>query len=124
MGQARKRRIIALGAIGLLVGALASSEVAASTRSVARASDHDWARDAVRAGEIRSLAEILKRMEREFVGQVLEIELERDDGRIVYAVELLTPAGHVVELTYDARTGVLLETEGQGLDRARRQVRP
>lgn len=85
-------------------------------------SEHDWARDAVRAGEIRSLAEILKRLEREFHGQVVEIELERDEDRIVYEIELLTPGGHVVELTYDARTGVLLEADGRDLDGARRQA--
>lgn len=88
-------------------------------------SDHDWARDAVRAGEIRSLAEILKRLEREFHGQVVEIELERerDAGRIVYEIELLAPSGHVIELVYDARTGVLVRASGRELDKARRQVR-
>jgi hypothetical protein len=84
--------------------------------------DHDWALQAVRAGEIRAVADILQRLEREFLGHVLEIELERERGRIVYEIELLAPSGHVLELVYDARTAVLVSARGQGLDGARRQV--
>ena len=106
-------------ALAFVLAGLPLTTAAASTPP---AGDHDWARDAVRAGEIRSLVEILERLEREFHGQVVEIELERERERIVYEIELLTPAGHVIELTYDARTGVLLEAEGHDLDKARRQA--
>jgi uncharacterized membrane protein YkoI len=88
----------------------------------ARLNDHDWALQAVRAGEIRSVADILQRLEREFLGYVLEIELDRERGRIVYEIELLAPSGHVLELVYDARTAVLVSARGQGLDGARRQA--
>jgi hypothetical protein len=86
--------------------------------------DHNWALQAVRAGEIRSVADILQRLEREFQGHVVEIELERERGRIVYAIELLVPSGHVLELVYDARTAVLVRARGQGLEGARRQAGP
>jgi hypothetical protein len=84
--------------------------------------DHDWALQAVRAGEIRSVPDILQRLEREFLGHVVEIELERERGRIVYEIELLAPSGHVLELVYDARTAVLVSARGQGVDGARRQA--
>lgn len=86
--------------------------------------DQDWARDAVRAGNLKPLADILRRLEAEFLGQVIEIELERHRGRPVYEIELLSPRGHMIELVYDASTGHLLQARGPGLDAARRQSSP
>lgn len=86
--------------------------------------DQDWARDAVRAGNLKPLADILRRLESEFLGQVIEIELERHRGRPVYEIELLSPRGHMIELVYDAVTGHLLQAQGPGLDAARRQTSP
>ena len=87
-------------------------------------SDHDWARDAVRSGTLIPLTDILRRMEAEFLGQVIEIELERERGRLVYEIDLLSPRGHTIELVYDATTGHLLQAEGRGLEAARRQASP
>jgi hypothetical protein len=87
-------------------------------------SDHDWARDAVRSGTLMPLTGILRRMEAEFLGQVLEIELEKKSGRLVYEIDLLSPRGHTIELVYDATTGHLLRAEGRGLEAARRQASP
>ncbi len=36
---------------------------------------------------------------------VLEVELEREDGRLVYELELLDEAGRVHDRYYDAVTG-------------------
>ncbi len=83
--------------------------------------DHERARRAVEAGEILPLARILAIAEAAFEGRMVDVELEKDDGRFVYELELLTKAGHVIELTYDARTGALLETDGRGVDAARRK---
>jgi len=85
--------------------------------------DHDRARRAREAGEILPLTTVLTAVEREFAGKVIEVELERDDGRWVYEVELLTDGGSVLELTYDAATGRFLEGEGSGLDAARKSAR-
>ncbi len=87
-------------------------------------SDHDWARDAVRSGTLIPLTDILRRMEAEFLGQVIEIELESKRGRLVYEIDLLSPRGHTIELVYDATTGHLLQAEGRGLEAARRQASP
>lgn len=109
---------MAAAALGLSWPALAERSAPAPR------SDHDWALQAVRSGEIRSVADILQRLEREFLGHVIEIELEREreHERVVYAIELLAPSGHVLKLVYDARTGVLVSARGQGLDGARRQA--
>jgi uncharacterized membrane protein YkoI len=74
--------------------------------------DHERARAALAAGEIRPLAELLAAVERRYVGRVIETELEREDGRWVYEFKLLPPSGRVVELRLDAATGALLRSRG------------
>ncbi len=74
--------------------------------------DHDRARAALAAGEIRPLAELLAEVERRYVGRVIETELDRDDGRWVYEFKLLPPTGRVYELRLDAATGALLRSKG------------
>lgn len=38
-------------------------------------------------------------------GIVMEIELEKEHGRLIYEVEIVTPDEREVEIEYDARTG-------------------
>lgn len=87
-------------------------------------SEHEWARSAVRAGEILPFGKILNRLEREFVGQVLKIGLQREKDHVVYEIELITPKGHVIELRYDAHSGILVGADGPDIDGARRQTSP
>ena len=54
-------------------------------------------------------------------GEIVEVELERENGRWEYEVELLTASGTVIDLTYDAATARLLETEGAGVESARKR---
>ena len=42
-------------------------------------------------------------------GEVLEVELERDDGRWIYELKLLQPGGELRKLKLDARSGELLQ---------------
>jgi uncharacterized membrane protein YkoI len=74
--------------------------------------DHERARAALAAGEIRPLAELLAEVERRYVGRVIAMELERDDGRWIYEFKLLPPSGRVFELKLDAATMALLGSEG------------
>lgn len=73
--------------------------------------DHEIARRAVERGELLPLATILEAIERDYPGRVLEVDLDREDGRYVYEIEVLQKDGRVIELTYDGKTGKLLETE-------------
>jgi hypothetical protein len=94
---------------------LPAAVLAASALSPAAAADredHDRARAALEAGQIRPLSEILAEMERRYMGRVIETELEREDGRWVYEFKLLPPTGPVFELEVDAATGALLGSEG------------
>lgn len=73
--------------------------------------DHDRARQALEAGEVLPLRAILERVERDNPGQVMEVDLERKDGRWVYEIKLLRTGGSLVKLKVDARDGALLETK-------------
>ena len=70
--------------------------------------DHDHARELSEAGEILPLESILKKVQQVYPGRVLEVDLERKHGRLVYEIELVDEQGVVRELYYDAATGDLL----------------
>mgnify|MGYP001827751128 CR=1 FL=1 len=73
--------------------------------------DHEAAYELAREGRILPLEQILERQRRDRPGRILEVELEREDGRLVYELELLDADGQVWELYYDAVSGQLLQTE-------------
>lgn len=73
--------------------------------------DHDRAREALARGEILPLSRILLVVEREVGGRIIEIDLDRDDGRYVYEVEAVSPDGRMVELSIDAATGAVLDRD-------------
>lgn len=83
--------------------------------SVARAdgSDHERARRAVEAGEVLPLREVLARVEVGHPGQVMELELERDDGMWLYEIKILQAGGVLIKLEVDARDGRVLAVKGQ-----------
>ncbi|MFN8994621.1 MAG: PepSY domain-containing protein, partial [Pseudomonadota bacterium] len=64
---------------------------------------------------------LLERLEREHPGQVLEVELEQEDGRWIYEIKLLQPGGRLVKLELDAASGAILRRR----DRTRKpEARP
>lgn len=75
--------------------------------------DHERARRALEAGDILPLATLLERTGVEATGRLLEVELEREDGRLVYELKVLTPQGRVIEHYVDARSGTILKTEAE-----------
>lgn len=84
--------------------------------ALADRADHDRARRALEAGEILPLTDILKVAEAARPGRVIELELERDDGRWIYELELVTRDGRLYEMEIDAATGTVLEIEREGDD--------
>lgn len=75
--------------------------------------DHDRARRALQAGDVLPLADLLARTGIEDDGRLLEVELEREHGRLIYELKILTPEGRVIEQVFDAGTGERLETKGK-----------
>jgi len=81
------------------------------THSVLADDDYIEAKRLRDVGEILSLEEILKNVRRTYPGRILEVELENEQGRIMYEVEILGDDSIVREVYIDARSGELLSAE-------------
>lgn len=109
-----KRRRSRAGGPGVLALVMLAGSLGLQPAWSGSKDDHNRARQAVQAGQVLPLRSVLERLEREHPGQVMEVELEQDEGRWVYEVKLLQPAGQLVKLKLDARTGALLPGKDKG----------
>lgn len=78
------------------------------------ADDHEQhyrAYDALEAGTILPLTEILQKVSGVASGTPIEVELERDDGIWIYELEIRGSDGRLIELEVDATSGVILALE-------------
>ena len=95
-----KVRLLLLGALLCWLGATVLAD-----------DSHLEARDLAREGKILPLQQILQRLEKVQPGQILEVELEREHGLLIYEIELLDDQGRVWEFELDAASGEILERE-------------
>ncbi|MBR0718382.1 PepSY domain-containing protein [Bradyrhizobium liaoningense] len=94
--------------IRALILAAALVVVGGGTSALAR--DHDDARRAVEAGEIRALAEILKVVKGKLPGDVVGVKLEREAGAWMYELRVIDEKGRLFEIHVDARSGEVART--------------
>lgn len=73
--------------------------------------DHVLARKLRAAGEILPLEKIAAQALRHKPGEMLETELENEQGRYFYEIDIVDAHGQVWELKLDARTAKLLQME-------------
>jgi uncharacterized membrane protein YkoI len=73
--------------------------------------DHIEARRLLDSGKILPLEDILRNVRQISPGKVLDVELEKEDGQIVYEIEILGGNGVIKEIYIDAKTGKLLLTK-------------
>lgn len=73
--------------------------------------DHQESRRLMQQGEILPLQQILDHIAEERKGRVLEVELKRKKGRVIYEIELLGEQGRVWEYKVDASSGEILKRE-------------
>ena len=94
---------------------LCAALLAAGSGTAIAGDDHDRARQAVEAGQILPLRTILERVERNYPGQVIDVELERDrdSAQWVYKIKLLQSGGALIRLKVDARDGSVLGQKGR-----------
>jgi uncharacterized membrane protein YkoI len=71
----------------------------------------DCALDAFKSGQIRPLSEVLAVAREKLPGEVVKIELEREDGVWVYEIKVLTRSGRRREVEIDARTLAVIKIE-------------
>lgn len=93
-----------------LTAALLAALLAAGSSAGIAGDDHDRARQALEAGEVLPLRTILERVERDYPGQVIDVELEREKGaeRWIYELKILRSGGSLVRLKVDARDGSII----------------
>lgn len=73
--------------------------------------DHEAARLALLRKEVLPLTRILAIAAERAPGEIIEVELEEDDGRLKYDLKILARNGRVRELELDAKTGATLKLE-------------
>ena len=79
------------------------------------APQHDDVRKAVTAGRFRPLADILEMVQKKYSGNVLDVELDRDEaGRHIYEVKLLDANGRRREIHIDAVSGQEVRRSSSG----------
>lgn len=89
---------------------LALAALFAATLQLADARDQDalrrdQVRRAVEAGEIRSLADILKAARDKLPGEVAGVKVEHEEGRWLYEFRVVDGRGRLFEVYIDARSG-------------------
>lgn len=94
--------------VGPVVGLVAG--LALALASPVAASEHNRARDAVRAGQILPLRTIAAKVRSEYGGKVLDVRLNRTGGPRDwhYSVKVLRPDGRVVIVNVRARDAQIL----------------
>lgn len=103
----RLRTIILLSFVLLSLGL--------SPHLAADSSDQDRARHALEAGEILPLSDILKRIEGNYPGQIIEVELDQDEEQWQYKIKLLRSNGSLIKMKIDASNGELLGIKGRDI---------
>lgn len=107
-----------LAAFGLvLTGAPASSVHAGDDDDDDEDNRRRAARLARESGQIMGLAELMARVERRYIGRIVKVELDREDGRWVYEFRLLPPDGRIFKVELFADNGELRKTEGRVQER-------
>jgi uncharacterized membrane protein YkoI len=71
----------------------------------------DCALDAFKSGQIRPLSEVLAVAREKLPGEVVKIELEREDGIWVYEIKVLTRSGRRREVEINAQTLAVIKIE-------------
>jgi uncharacterized membrane protein YkoI len=88
-----------------------ASVVAGGDDKDGKAREHDAIRGALQRGEVLPLVKILAIAQEKVPGDVIEVELERERGTLIYEIKVLAQSGRVREIKIDARTGTVLTIE-------------
>lgn len=84
----------------------------AATSSFGDSLDHDAVKALREAGRILPMEVVMRRALAARPGQLLEAELEREQGRYLYEIRILDPDGQVQVLELDAATGEPIDPRG------------
>lgn len=79
--------------------------------------DHEQATKALAAGEVLPLRTVLKNVQQQYPGRVVNVHFERDQGAWVYRIRLLQKQGRLVKLKIDAGTGKVIDVKSRSVGR-------
>ena len=80
--------------------------------SVLADDDQDRVLQLRQQGRVLPLEQILDRLDPSQRARILEVELEQEEGRVIYEVKYVDPAGRILKLVIDARTGERVQVKG------------
>ena len=75
--------------------------------------ERDLVLKAVRRGEILPLATLKASILQRWPGDLVGLEIDREDGRILYEFRILRPDGRLTEVEVNAADGSVLEVENE-----------
>lgn len=78
--------------------------------------EQDQVREALQRGTILPLSMILAIVSKRAPGNVIKVELEGDDGMLIYGIKVLGTDGRVRKLKIDAHDGNILREKTEGPD--------
>lgn len=90
---------------------LALALAAGGAKAGDKKQNHEVARAALVRGDVLPLMKILAIAAQRAPGEVIDVELEEERGRMKYDLKILTKGGRVLELELDAKTGATLKLE-------------
>ena len=73
--------------------------------------EQDCALQALKSGEIRPLTDVLAVAREKLPGEVIKVELDRDDGVWVYEIKVLTESGKRREIEINAQTLAVIKID-------------
>jgi uncharacterized membrane protein YkoI len=76
-------------------------------------SEQDNARDAYQRGEIMSLEDIRRTVQRDFNGQIIGTQLKSNNADYVYKFRVLSPDGSMMTIDVDAKTSRVIDVKGR-----------
>lgn len=110
-------RVIALFSLLLLGLPLQGIALADDSRSSSVEDDdlpsHDDLSQLVKEGRIRPLSVLKAQVLAELPGELIDVRVDREDGRIVYEFRILRDSGRVTEVEVEAASGRIVEVENE-----------
>lgn len=106
-----RRALLILFGLTMTGASLAQSTVDDENDGREEELDQETARRAVREGKARPFSEILMKVKDKLGGQIIEVEFDQEEGRLMYDFTVLQPSGKILEFEVDALTAEILTVE-------------
>ncbi|QUS40644.1 peptidase M4 [Tardiphaga alba] len=107
----RTAMLIGILLTALVVGSAATHVAVAKDDKSECKRSQDCALQALNSGDIRPLTEVLAVARDKLPGEVIKVELDRDDGVWVYEIKVLTASGKRREIEINAQTLAVIKID-------------